>query len=121
MAALPARRIAVWALVGRQWSRVHPCGPLLALSITQLCACATPLSDAECSALLDRYTERLLRSENPDVSQLEVAEKQAQARRLAQDNPRFEFEKCAAQVSRSQFECAMHANDVDTIEQCLVM
>lgn len=88
-------------------------------SLTQ--GCAKPLSDAECTALLDHYTERLLKDENPGVSQQLVAEKQAAARQLVLLDPTYEFAECPSHVSRAQFECAMRAPNVDQIEQCLVM
>ncbi len=94
---------------------------LLLVSLVAVGGCATPLTDTECSALLDRYTERLVRDENPAANDQLIAEKQAAARQLARDDPRFEFDACASKVSRSQFECAMQANDVNSIEQCLVM
>lgn len=83
--------------------------------------CARPLSDAECTALLDHYTEQLVKTENPGVSQQLVAEKQAAARQLAMLDPSYEFAECSQAVSRAQFECAMRAPSVDQIEQCLVM
>lgn len=85
-----------------------------------LVACNHPLDDHECDALLDHYTERLLHEERPRLSFVEVKKKQQEARKLARDVPRFEFERCAELVSRDKFDCAMHAVNVDGIERCLM-
>lgn len=83
-------------------------------------SCAKPLGEQECDKLLEHYTERLLREEQPDVSNVEVGLKQAEAKRLAHEAPRFEFERCPELVSRQQFECAMTAGNVDGVERCLM-
>lgn len=83
--------------------------------------CGKRLSPSECESLLDHYTARLVLSETPEASPFLVAEKQKQARELAQREPRFEFEECDDRVSRRQFECAMAAPDVDSIERCLTL
>jgi hypothetical protein len=83
--------------------------------------CSTPLSETECALLLDRYTEKLLRDEKPEVTEQAIAEKQAAARQLAVRDPAFEFAECPNAVSRTQFDCAMQAHNVDGFEQCLTL
>jgi hypothetical protein len=83
--------------------------------------CGKRLSPSECESLLDHYTARLVLSETPEASPFLIAEKQKQARELAQREPRFEFDQCNERVSRRQFECAMTAGDVDSIERCLTL
>lgn len=80
--------------------------------------CSKPLSPQECNALLDRYVDMLARSRTPDASVEDILELQARARREAASDR--EFSRCATKVSRSQFECAMSAPDVDKLEQCLL-
>lgn len=84
-------------------------------------ACGKRLSRSECESLLDHYTARLVLSETPEASPFLIAEKQQQARELAQREPRFEFNECDDRVSRRQFDCAMAAGDVDSIERCLTL
>jgi hypothetical protein len=54
------------------------------------------------------------------MSFVEVKKKQQEARRLARDVPRFEFERCAELVTREKFDCAMSEVNVDGIERCLL-
>lgn len=84
-------------------------------------SCAEPLQRSECDQLLDHYTEKLIRSESPLVAPHVIAEKQRQAKELAHRDPVFEYERCDEDVSRSQYECAMAASDVDSIERCLTL
>jgi hypothetical protein len=88
-----------------------------------LCAfgCGEPLSPDECETLLAHYTELLVREENPEIRADEVALRKAQAQKLAREEPKFEFAGCADAVSRRQFDCAMQAHDVNTVERCLML
>jgi hypothetical protein len=85
-----------------------------------LLGCSQRLGDQECDALLDHYTERLLHEERPRLSFSEVKKKQEEARRLVRELPRFEFARCAELVSKTEFDCAMGAANVDSIERCLL-
>jgi hypothetical protein len=49
-----------------------------------------------------------------------VKKKQEEARRLVRELPRFEFARCAELVSKTEFDCAMGAANVDSIERCLL-
>lgn len=89
-------------------------------SVVGFCACSQPLSEPDCDALLNHYTERLLREERPEITNIELAKKQEAARRLVRVAPRFEFARCAELVSRKQLECALGAPSVDSIERCLM-
>lgn len=92
-----------------------------AVAILLVTSCGQRLSVAECERLLDHYTERLIRSESPSTPAAKVSEKQSLARRLAKTDPAFEFDACSEQVTRRQFKCAMAADNVDTIEKCLML
>jgi hypothetical protein len=90
------------------------------LVLLAVVGCGKPLTDAECKRLLDRYTERLVREEDPQATPEEVARALDEARRTAERDPRFEWSTCAARVRRTSYECAMNAGTVDEIERCLV-
>lgn len=91
------------------------------LSLVLLTSCEEPLKPKECERLLDHYTERLVRDETPKATAQLISAKQAAARKLAKNEPAFEWGQCEAAVSRTQFECAMSAVNVDGIEQCLTL
>ena len=87
---------------------------LLALLAT---ACGKPPSPAECTALLDRYTEKLVGSDRPEVTPGELEKLKATARARAAEDPAFA--ECSQKVTRHQYECAMRAETVDRMEICL--
>lgn len=88
----------------------------LALPLAAL-ACSRGPSPAECTALLDRYTEKLVGSDRPDVRPGELEKLKADARARAAEDP--EFAECTKKVSRSAYDCAMKAETVDRMEICL--
>jgi len=97
------------------------CPLLLCTTLLALTGCGKRLSEAECDSLLDHYTSKLVVNENPDATPYFIAEKQRLARELAHQDPKFEFDHCDDKVSRRQFDCAMAAMDVDSIERCLLL
>ena len=88
----------------------------LAVSLSAL-SCSRGPSPSECTALLDRYTEKLVGSDRPDVRAGDLEKLKADARARAAEDP--EFAECTRKVSRSAFECAMKAETVDRMEICL--
>jgi hypothetical protein len=88
---------------------------LILLGVT---GCGKPLDRAECEALLDRYTELLVRSDRGPTTAAEVVKLKAAARARAERDP--SFNECPSRVSRRAFECAMAAENVDRLEQCLL-
>ena len=80
-------------------------------------ACGRAPSSTECTALLDRYTEKLVGSDRPDVTPGELEKVKATARARAAEDPAFA--ECSSKVSRQAFECAMRAETVDRMEICL--
>jgi hypothetical protein len=86
-----------------------------ALSLT---GCGKPLSQTECAALLDRYTELLVRSDREGTSAGDLLKLQEAARERARNDP--DFKACSSRVSRRAFECAMTAENVDRLEQCML-
>jgi hypothetical protein len=97
-------------------------GPLLVfVCAAASVACGRPVDDRECRALLDRYTEFLVREENPGATPARVAHDQEAARTAALRDPKFEFSECSRRVSRRAYECAMNAPNVDAMERCLIL
>lgn len=82
-----------------------------------LFGCEEPLTDAECHLLLERYTERQIDQARPSSTPGERARLVIRARELAETDP--EFSRCTVALHRSQYQCAMDAADVDTMERCL--
>jgi hypothetical protein len=83
--------------------------------------CGRRLAEAECVQMLDRYTELLVRDEHPEVTPERLAEFRAAARHRARHDAVFEFDRCPAEVSRRQYDCAMAASDVNALERCLIL
>jgi len=81
-------------------------------------ACARPLSDEECHALLERYVELLVQSDRPEVKPDELVRMKLEARKKAAHDPAFST--CRKDVPRRAFECAMRAANPDQLEQCLL-
>ena len=82
-----------------------------------LSGCGRAPSPTECTALLDRYTEKLVGSDRPEVTPGELEKLKANARARAAEDPAFA--ECGRRVSRSAYECAMKAETVDRMEICL--
>ncbi len=85
-----------------------------------LVGCARPVAEEECRTLIERYTELLVKEEEPGASPERIARLQGEARNAAEKNPKFELSACSAKVSRASYECAMHASSVDAIERCMI-
>ena len=81
-------------------------------------SCSKRLEPSECDELLDRYVGLLVTSDRPGTSETEVLRLKQRTRERALAAPAFA--RCPFEVSRSQFECAMQAANVDRLEQCLL-
>jgi hypothetical protein len=92
-------------------------GGALLLVLVVLPSCGKRVAPEECSALLDRYVEKLVGSDRPGVSAGELVRMQAEARATAKTDPAFR--DCPNVVSRRQMDCAMRAETVDRMEICL--
>jgi len=90
------------------------------LATLTLAACGRPVKEEECRTLIERYSELLLKEEEPGANPERVARVQTEARTLAEKDPTFELSTCTKKVSRASYECAMRASNVDAIERCLV-
>lgn len=80
--------------------------------------CQKRLTEEECFTLLDKYVELLLESDRPGSAPPDRLKLKSEARAKANRDPAFA--ECSDRVSRSEFECAMHASNPDGLEQCLL-
>ena len=80
--------------------------------------CARHATLAECSALLDRYVELLVREQNPKADEAEIGKQKAATREKAAHDS--SFASCPKEVSAKSARCAMEAPNVDEFERCLV-
>lgn len=88
------------------------------LPLAALSSCDEPLATEECRALLDQYVALLASSDRPGTTETDLLKLKAEAREKAARDPAFR--ECPQRVSRRQFECAMRADHVDRLEQCLL-
>jgi len=80
-------------------------------------ACVRHATPEECSALLDRYVELLVRERDPAVSDLDLSSKKELAREKAAHDEAFAA--CPKEVGAREMRCAMAAPNVDEFEKCL--
>ena len=93
---------------------------IVVLAFAMTPSCGRPVAETECSELIERYTELLVKEEEPTATADRVARLQMEAHTLARRSPRLGLATCSEQVSRHSYECAMKAPTVDEIERCLV-
>jgi hypothetical protein len=79
--------------------------------------CTRHATLAECSALLDRYVELLVREQDPKANEAEIGRQQSATREKAVRDP--SFASCPREVSAGAARCAMGAPNVDEFEKCL--
>ena len=80
-------------------------------------ACHPKASAAECDLLLDRYAGLVVEHKYPDASAGDLAAERQREKSEARGDDAFK--NCSSEVSRSEFECAMHADSPDGFEKCL--
>jgi hypothetical protein len=89
----------------------------VAVAACVLGACGRHATLAECTALLDRYVELLVRERDPQADEPEIArQKDATRKKAARD---ASFASCPNEVSARAAACAMGAPNVDEFEKCL--
>lgn len=91
---------------------------LVALAGLAVVACAQSPSDAECLDLLDRYTLKLLRENDPELSEAELLRLQQEAHARASEDPLLG--SCQGKLSRAAYDCAMKAPNTDEMERCML-
>ena len=82
-----------------------------------LVGCVRHATATECSALLDRYVELLVREQDPKASDAEIAHQKGITREKASHDA--SFTSCPKEVSAHELGCAMGAPNVDEFEKCL--
>jgi hypothetical protein len=80
-------------------------------------ACGRHANASECSALLDRYVELLVREQDPKAPDIVIATQKERTRAKAQNEPAFA--SCPDEVSARGARCAMSAVNVNEFEKCL--
>lgn len=80
-------------------------------------ACSAHASVAECSTLLDRYVELLVREQDPKVQAADLERQKQATREKARTDP--SFAQCPQEVTVKELGCAMRAPNVDEFEKCL--
>jgi hypothetical protein len=89
----------------------------LALLPVFLPACSRHATTGECSALLDRYVELLVREQDPKAPDGEIARQKELTRAKAEKDAAFA--SCPTEVTGKGARCAMSAVNVDEFEKCL--
>jgi hypothetical protein len=84
---------------------------------TSLVGCVRHATASECSALLDRYVELLVREQDPKASDAEVATQKGLTREKASHDA--SFASCPKEVTAHSLGCAMGSSNVDEFEKCL--
>jgi hypothetical protein len=88
-----------------------------AAAVSIFTACRPKASPAECEELLDRYATLVVSSQGADASAADIeVERQREKREARGDDA---FKNCSSEVSRAEFECAMHATSTDALEKCI--
>ena len=85
------------------------------------CSCEERLDESGCEQLLSRYVELLMRREAPDLSRAELDALRERALGLAREQPRFDFASCTRELDQGHLSCALEAQDVDRLEQCMIL
>ena len=89
----------------------------LALLLMSEAACSRRATASDCTALLDRYVELLVREQDPKAPDTEIARQKDLTRaKAAKDTA---FASCPNEVSAQSARCAMKAVNVDEFEKCL--
>jgi hypothetical protein len=103
--------------MSRRWLSVARPSAELALALMGAAACSRNATAADCTALLDRYVELLVREQDPKAPDTEIARQKDLTRaKAAKDTA---FASCPNEVSARSAKCAMKAVNVDEFEKCL--
>ena len=76
-------------------------------------------TEAECVALLDRYTDHLLFQARHGAPTTELERERARAAAREEAARSAEFATCTTRLTRDEVACAMRANGADEFERCL--
>ncbi len=90
---------------------------LLFVLAPSVAGCVRYATAAECSALLDRYVELLVREQDPKASDDEIAKQKGLTREKASHDA--SFASCPKEVTSRSLGCAMASPNVNEFEKCL--
>lgn len=96
------------------------CALLIGLGATvaaSTAACKPKITSAQCDALVDRYAQLVVTEKMPDAGPATIKAEQDRERGEARGDDAFK--NCTSEVSRAEFDCAMHAPTADALEKCL--
>jgi hypothetical protein len=94
----------------RAMARVSVLGVLLA-------GCGRHATQGDCTAMLDRYVELLVREQNPGATAEEIAQQKERTHEKAAHD--VSFASCPSEVKTKDVACALAAPNVDEFEKCL--
>jgi len=96
--------------------------PLLFLA-PLLPACHKKIEPIECTAMLDRYIDMVVAADiaarHVPEAQIAAMRQTKKANKKAEANYVHVEEKCASEVTRKEYECAMASNNADEWEACI--
>jgi hypothetical protein len=95
----------------------------LAIFLMACCSCSKKTTPTECDAMLDRYLD-LSMAPNPELSHMppQQVESVISAQKIERRNESWYVQaraRCAAEVSRTELECAMNAPTANDWEACI--
>jgi hypothetical protein len=97
--------------------RTLPPALTAALGLLLLVGCKERVTTEDCSTLVSRYAELVVREKMPDASPLVIEAERSRERESAKDDENFRH--CTAEVRPVEYRCAMSASTADAFEKCL--
>jgi hypothetical protein len=96
---------------------------LVALSLPLLPACREKIQPEECGKMLDRYIDMVVAADpatkNLPPEQASAVREMKKAVKKAEASYMQVQTKCASEVTRKEFDCAMAAKNADEWEACI--
>lgn len=89
----------------------------LLIAAVVLAGCKPKVTVTQCEELVDRYATLVVTEKFPDASADVIGKEQQHEKSEARSDD--VFRNCSSEVSRTEFDCAMHAATADAFEKCL--
>jgi hypothetical protein len=97
--------------------------PLVALSVPGFLACAKKIEPDECGKMLDRYIDMVVATDpatqNLPPEQASAVREMKKAVKKAEASYMHVQTRCATEVTRKEYDCAMAAKNADEWEACI--
>jgi len=90
---------------------------VIAIAACLLVACRPKITPDQCDQMLGRYSQLVVRERFPDASSDQVSSEENREKGEARGDDAFK--NCSAEVSQTEFACAMGAASADALEKCL--